>query len=536
MTFEIHAGSIYKLPFPFTDLSTQKARPALALSEPDEKGDVRFAFITTSAPNDLTTVLALTSSDYEGVPLPFKSFIRLGKSLLLHESIVLKPLARLTPKTMGRILRQLILAQIPAFSHFQHGAAAFQPGASLIHYAGRVFDENEIGNLVDASLDFFLTANRYADEFESSFAEYFGISNALLVNSGSSANLLAMTALTSPKLGDRRLKPGDEVITVAAGFPTTLAPILQNRLIPVFVDVNPGDYTAIPEHLELAISDKTRAIFMAHTLGVPFNLDVVMALARQHNLWVIEDNCDALGSRYHERLTGTFGHLATFSFYPAHHITMGEGGCVTTDNDELARIVRSLRDWGRDCFCAGGENNTCGKRFGQQFGSLPEGYDHKYVYSHIGFNLKLTDMQAAIGCAQLVKLPEFIARRKRNHQTISEMLRPYQDRLILHRATEHSDPSWFCYVISVREDAGFTRNELSRFLEANWIETRNLFSGNLLRHPAFEDIERRVVGGLENTDRIMRSTFFIGVYPGITPAQLEWIQNTFQRFMNGERV
>lgn len=415
------------------------------------------------------------------------------------------------------------------------GSRKFDQGSDLVHYAGRVFDEQELVNLVDASLDFFLTANRYAEQFESRFAEYMGLSNALLVNSGSSANLVALSALTSSKLGERRLKPSDEVITVAAGFPTTLAPIVQNQLIPVFVDVNLGDYTAIPERLEGAVSPKTRAIFMAHTLGVPFNLDIVVELAKCHDLWLIEDNCDALGSRYHGRLTGTFGHLATFSFYPAHHITMGEGGCVVTDDDELARIVRSFRDWGRDCYCSGGENNTCGKRFSQQFGSLPAGYDHKYVYSHIGYNLKVTDMQAAIGCAQLDKLEGFIARRKQNYLSLMDILKPYEDRLILPSATEHSDPSWFAFVITVQPDAGFTRNELARFLEDNRIETRNLFSGNLMRHPAFENIWHRVAGDLHNTDLIMNNTFFIGVYPGIDAPQLDKIANTFKRFMKGDR-
>lgn len=423
MTFEVHAGGIYKVPFPFTDLSTQseaplagKARPALALSEPDENGDVRFAFITTGAPDNskgtfsprgtfgLQTALRLEPSHFAGAPLPFQSFVRLEKVLLLHQSIAIKPLAQLTPKAMGEIFRRLILLQIPSFYRFQHGSAAFQPGTGAIHYAGRVFDEKEIGNLVDASLDFFLTANRYAEQFESDFAEYFGVSDALLVNSGSSANLVALTALTSPKLGERRLKPGDEVITVAAGFPSTVAPIVQNQLVPVFVDVNLGDYTAIPERLEEAVGPKTRAIMMAHTMGVPFDLDAVMGLVKQHDLWLIEDNCDALGSRYRGQLTGTFGHLATVSFYPAHHITMGEGGCVITNDETLARVARSIRDWGRDCYCAGGESNTCGKRFGQQFGTLPFGYDHKYVYSHIGYNLKVTDMQAAVGCAQFAKL------------------------------------------------------------------------------------------------------------------------------------
>ncbi|MBA4385943.1 MAG: lipopolysaccharide biosynthesis protein RfbH, partial [Anaerolinea sp.] len=426
--------------------------------------------------------------------------------------------------------RDEILELVREYYQQRFANRSFDAQKDLVHYAGRVFDEQELVNLVDSSLDFFLTANRYAEEFESSFAEFMGVSNAILVNSGSSANLVALTTLTSPKLSDRALKPGDEIITVAAGFPTTLAPIIQNQLIPVFVDVNLEDYTAIPEQLELAISDKTRAIFMAHTLGVPFNLDKVMELAKKFNLWVIEDNCDALGSRYHGQLTGTFGHLATFSFYPAHHMTMGEGGCVVTNNDHLASITRSIRDWGRDCYCSGGENNTCGKRFSQKFGSLPEGYDHKYVYSHIGYNLKVTDMQAAIGVAQLAKVPEFIEHRKKNHKELSQILKKFEDRLILHKATEHSDPSWFCYVISVREDAGFTRNELTRFLEENRIETRNLFSGNLLRHPAFENIECRVIGNLDNTDKIMNNTFFIGVYPGIGESHLQYIESVFERF------
>lgn len=329
------------------------------------------------------------------------------------------------------ILRAEILRLVSQYYREKFADRTFDPSLDLVHYAGRVFDEEELRYLIDASLDFYLTANRYAERFEAEFTDYLDLSNALLVNSGSSANLVAMTALTSPKLGDRRLKPGDEVLTVAAGFPTTVAPIVQNRLIPVFVDVNLGDYTAIPERLADAISSRTRAIMMAHTMGVPFNLDVVLDLVKTHNLWLIEDNCDALGSQYRERLTGTFGHLSTFSFYPAHHITMGEGGCVVTDDELMARIVRSIRDWGRDCYCAGGENNTCGKRFSQQFGTLPVGYDHKYVYSHIGYNLKVTDMQAAIGCAQLKKLPSFIAKRKANFQTLMEMLKPYEDRLIL---------------------------------------------------------------------------------------------------------
>jgi CDP-6-deoxy-D-xylo-4-hexulose-3-dehydrase len=311
-------------------------------------------------------------------------------------------------------LREQILNLVREYYQAQFANRKFDPARDMVHYAGRVFDADELCNLVDAGLEFYLTANRYAEQFEAAFARYLGLSHTLLVNSGSSANLVALTALTSPRLGERRLRPGDEVITVAAAFPTTVTPILQNQLVPVFVDVNLGDYTAIPERLVEAVGPKTRAIMMAHTLGIPFDLDVVMDLVKKHDLWLIEDNCDALGSRYRGKLTGTFGHLATFSFYPAHHITMGEGGCVTTKDGRLARIALSIRDWGRDCFCRGGESNTCGKRFTQQFGTLPFGYDHKYVYSHLGYNLKLTDMQAAIGCAQLKKLDEFIARRKAN--------------------------------------------------------------------------------------------------------------------------
>jgi len=433
-------------------------------------------------------------------------------------------------------LRAEILKLVGEYYTERFAGHSFNPGIDLVHTGGRVFDADELVKLVDSSLDFFLTASRYADQFESEFAELFGTGNAFLINSGSSANLLALTTLTSPKLGERRLRAGDEVITVAAGFPTTVAPILQNQLVPVFVDVNLGDYTAIPSRIEAAISSKTHAIMMAHTLGVPFDLDTVLRLAKEHDLWVVEDNCDALGSRYRGQLTGTFGDLATFSFYPAHHITMGEGGCVITGDELLGRIVRSLRDWGRDCYCAGGENNTCGKRFTQQFGSLPPGYDHKYVYSHIGYNLKVTDMQAAVGVAQLAKLPDFIARRKVNFQKIYHLLETYQDRLILPRATPNSDPAWFAFAITLQERAGFSRDDLTGFLEANRIETRPLFGGNLLRQPAFMDIKKRVVGELTNTDIITDRTFFIGVYPGIGESQLEYMDSVFTRFMKGERA
>jgi CDP-6-deoxy-D-xylo-4-hexulose-3-dehydrase len=424
-------------------------------------------------------------------------------------------------------LRQEILALVRTLGEERQRA---QREVTPVHYAGRVYGPDEMVKLVDASLDFWLTASRYADEFENRLAEYIGVSDCALVNSGSSANLVAFSSVTSPKLGARRIKPGDEVITVAAGFPTTVNPILQQQAVPVFVDVSLGDYVAMPERVAAAIGPKTRAIMMAHTLGNPFDIAALRALAQQHDLWLIEDNCDALGSRYDGALTGSFGHLATCSFYPAHHITMGEGGAVLTNDEELARIARSFRDWGRDCYCTGGESNTCGKRFSQQFGTLPPGYDHKYVYSHIGYNLKVTDMQAAIGCAQLDRLPGFIAARKANFAALHALLAPYQERLLLPRATQNADPAWFGFPITVRAEAGFGRNDLTRFLEERQIETRNLFCGNLLRHPAYAAIPHRVVGDLANTDRITHNTFFIGVYPGITPAQLDYVAGQFQEF------
>ncbi len=433
-------------------------------------------------------------------------------------------------------LRAEILKLVGEYYRERFSQHPFDPKKDIVHYAGRTFDADELGRLVDSSLDFFLTAGRYAGRFEGAFAKYFNLPAACLVNSGSSANLLALAALTSPKLGDKRLRPGDEVVTVAAGFPTTVAPLVQYQLVPVFVDVNLGDYTAVPAQLEAAVGPKTRAIMLAHTMGVPFDLDTVMRLADRHGLWVVEDNCDALGARYRGRLTGTFGNLSTVSFYPAHHITMGEGGCVLTADEQLGRIVRSFRDWGRDCYCGGGEANSCGKRFSQQFGTLPFGYDHKYVYTHVGYNLKVTDMQAAVGLAQLAKLDGFIARRKANFVKLLSRMKPFQDRLILPHGTPNSDPSWFGFVVTVREGAGFSRNDLTRFLEANRIETRNLFSGNLLRQPAYQDIPHRVIGPLPNTDAIAERTFFIGVYPGIDDVQLDYIGGVVERFLSGERA
>ena len=429
-----------------------------------------------------------------------------------------------------KVLRRQILNLVRQY-YAAEPKQPFRPGEDPVRYAGRHFDDKELANLVDASLDFWLTAGRYCEEFEVSLAEFLGIENVLLVNSGSSANLVALSTLTSPKLKDRRVKPGDEVITVAAGFPTTVNPAIQNRAVPVFVDVELGTYVPTMEKIEAALSPKTKAVMIAHTMGVPFPVREVREFCDRHGLWLIEDNCDALGSRYDGQLSATFGDLATFSFYPAHHITMGEGGAVAVANEDLARIARSFRDWGRDCYCAGGENNTCGKRFGQQFGTLPFGYDHKYVYSHIGYNLKVTDMQAAIGVAQLRKIDAFVAARKRNHAALATGLKNHERHLILHTAPPKADPSWFGYVMTVRSDAPFTRAELVNALETARIETRNLFCGNLLRHPAYEGIEHRVVGSLANSDVITTNTFFIGVYPGLTDDMIRHILATFDRFI-----
>jgi len=438
-----------------------------------------------------------------------------------------------TQETIAR-LKAEILAKVAEYYRQFHApaqVAPFVPGKTRVNYAGRVFDQEELVNLVEASLDFWLTAGRHAEQFSGKLKHYFDASDVILTNSGSSANLLAVAALTSEALGPRRLLPGNEVITVAAGFPSTVSPIIQHQLVPVFVDVEIGTYNIDVSKLEDACSPATKAIFLAHTAGNPFDLDAVCAFAEKHGLWLIEDNCDALGSRYRGKLTGTFGHIATGSFYPAHHITTGEGGCVITDDPTLARIIRSFRDWGRDCYCEGGDNNTCGRRFTKQYGTLPKGYDHKYVYSHIGYNLKMTDMQAAIGAAQMDKLETFTARRKENFRLITQRLHDLDDFFILPQATQHSDPSWFCYVLTLRENLPFSRVELAQYLDANLIETRGLFAGNLLRQPGYMNINHRVVGGLENTDYIMNHTLFMGVYPGLTETKINFVTEKVRAFV-----
>jgi CDP-6-deoxy-D-xylo-4-hexulose-3-dehydrase len=420
-------------------------------------------------------------------------------------------------------IRSQIVELTKEFHAANWPAKNFVPGETAVPVSGKVFDHEELQYLVDSSLDFWLTTGRFAEQFQREFARWIGVRSAILVNSGSSANLVALSALTSPSLGERALHPGDEVITCAAGFPTTVNPIVQNRLVPVFLDAHIPSYNMDASRLEEAISPRTRAIMVAHTLGNPFDLDRVLAVAHTHKLWVIEDMCDALGAEYGGRKVGTFGDLATVSFYPAHHITMGEGGAVLSNNPKLTVLLESFRDWGRDCWCEPGKDNTCGKRFCWKLGQLPEGYDHKYTYSHIGYNLKLTDMQAAVGLAQLKKLPDFIAARKRNFELLRELLSPLQEFLILPEATPKASPSWFGFPITVRADAPATRNEIVAYLEENRIATRLLFGGNLLRQPAYSAIEHRVVGDLSVADTIMHDTFWVGVFPGLTEEMLRWI-------------
>ncbi|MGB8977817.1 MAG: lipopolysaccharide biosynthesis protein RfbH [Terriglobales bacterium] len=405
----------------------------------------------------------------------------------------------------------------------------FRPGDSAVPVSGKVIDSSELQHLVEASLDGWLTTGRFAAEFERDFAAFMGVRCASLVNSGSSANLVALSCLTSPSLGERRLRAGDEVITLAAGFPTTVNPIIQNGLVPVFVDVQLPTYNVDVTQLEDAVSDRTRAIVLAHTLGNPFDLDAVMAFAGKHNLWVVEDCCDAVGSTYKGRSVGAFGHLATTSFYPAHHITMGEGGCVLTQSPALKKLAESFRDWGRDCWCDPGKSNTCGCRFEWKLGDLPAGYDHKYIYSHIGYNLKATDMQAAIGVAQLKKLPAFMAARRENFTKLHSALKDLDDIFLLPEATAQSNPSWFGFPLAVRKEAPITRNQVVQFLEARKIATRLLFGGNLLRQPAYREIRRRAVGDLPNTDFVMNNVFWVGLYPGLTASMLDYMADSFHQ-------
>ncbi|HNK64116.1 MAG TPA: lipopolysaccharide biosynthesis protein RfbH [Anaerolineales bacterium] len=427
-------------------------------------------------------------------------------------------------------LRAKILELTAEYVSEEFSQREFIPGESAVPVAGRVFDALDVQSLVDSSLDFWLTAGRFSRQFEREFARYFNLRHAILVNSGSSANLLALSCLTSPSLKDRQLKPGDEVITVATGFPTTVNPIFQNNLVPVFIDVDIPTYNIDVSKLEAALSEKTRAVMIAHTLGNPFDLEVVAAFCKRHDLWLIEDCCDAVGATYNGKLVGTFGDIATVSFYPAHHITMGEGGAVLTDQPRLKTLLESFRDWGRDCWCEPGKDNTCGKRFDWQLGDLPHGYDHKYTYSHIGYNLKATDMQAAVGVTQLKKVNTFIEQRRINFDYLKEHLSSLQEILILPEATPNSNPSWFGFPVFVREDAPFSRDELVLWLNERKIGTRLLFGGNLLRQPAYRGKRYRVVGDLDRSDAVMNRVFWIGVYPGLTHPMLDYVVDSIAQF------
>ncbi len=428
-------------------------------------------------------------------------------------------------------LRKEIIAKTIEYYQSKFASKEFIPGQSKVNYAGRVFDEKEIVNAVESSLDFWLTEGRFSEEFSDEIADILDVENILLTNSGSSANLLAFSALTSEKLGNKRLKPGDEVISVAAGFPATVTPILQYGLVPVFVDVDIPTYNIDIEMMKNSITSKTRCIFLAHTLGNPFNLEEVMKVAEENDLWVIEDNCDAFGSEYKGQKTGSFAHLSTISFYPAHHITTGEGGAICTNDPQLALLVRAFRDWGRDCYCGPGENNTCGKRFSQEFGDLPYGFDHKYVYSEVGYNLKMTDMQAAVGAAQIQKLPEFGDKRKENFKKWYDIFKKYPNYFILPEATEGANPSWFAFIVTLKENIPFKRDDLTGFLNQKLIETRNLFAGNMTKQPAFVDKNWRIADHLNNTDYIMNNTFFLGTYPGLTDDMFKYTEEVIDEFI-----
>jgi len=442
-------------------------------------------------------------------------------------------------KKLSDLRDEAIRAALEYYKHKWGVKVPFRAG-DRIQYAGRVFDEAEVANLIDSSLEFWLTAGRYAARLENELAQFLGLNHCSLVNSGSSANLLAFMALTSPKMGEKRIRPGDEVITVAAAFPTTIAPVIQYGAVPVFVDIELPGYNVDCRLLADALSEKTKAVFLAHTMGNPFNLNEVANFCERHNLWLIEDNCDALASRYQFRgqwkYTGSIGHVGTSSFYPPHHITMGEGGAVYTNDFEIKRAVESFRDWGRDCWCPSGCDNTCKKRFEWELGELPHGYDHKFIYSHFGYNLKVTDMQAAIGCAQLAKLPAFAEARKRNWKLLREGLADLSDVFILPEAAQNSDPSWFGFLMTIRDNAPFSREAIVNHLEANKIQTRMLFSGNIIKHPCFDEMRQsqkgyRVAGSLETTDKVMSSAFWVGVYPGLTEPMVQFMVDKIREFV-----
>jgi len=522
-------GDIVLVDFPFSNLKKIKRRTVLVLDVSEQ--DILTSYITTKISKYINreTSVRIEPEDLSFGRMKSSSLVRLEKINYI-DSRFCKRVATLNKNKLDEILRGY--SKYFTRKHYNniHKKERFIPGQTRIPYAGRVYDEKELINLIDSSLDFWLTLGPWGERFESALTEYIRVKYTVLTNSGSSANLLAFAALFSPNL-ERPLQAGDEVITTAAGFPTTLSPIVQYGCIPVFVDVELETLVPKPDWIADAVTEKTRAVFLAHTLGNPNYINEIQEICKLYNLYFIEDNCDALGSKYDGKLTGSFGHLATQSFYPAHHITMGEGGAVLTNDPLLRRAVLSLRDWGRDCWCPSGSDNTCGKRFGWKLGDLPYGYDHKYIYSHIGYNLKPLDLQAAIGLAQMEKLPQFISARRQNYKRYAEALIPYQDYLIFQRPTPNSDPSWFLFFMTIQNNAPFTRKDFVTYLEENKIQTRMLFGGNLLRQPAYQHIPHRVVGDLKNTDKIMRDGFGVGVYPGITEEIAGYIIQCIKKFL-----
>ena len=535
-----------------------KPRPLIIISEPNSKGDYFAIAGSTKIHQWFEEKHILVAPDIVlGGSLDKPTIFPASKQILIDSKFVRAQIGRIPVEYLETLLRQCFSQNTKAFFQGIHAPrieAPFTPGKSRVSYAGIVYDEKEMINLVDSALDFWLTTGKYTERFEKDFADFLGVKYSFLVNSGSSANLLAFMALTSPLLKDRQIRRGYEVITVAAGFPTTVAPIIQYGAVPVFVDVALETANVDANLLENALSDKTKAVMLAHTLGNPFDIDAVKTFCQKNNLWLIEDNCDALGSQYlsekdwpsisqraiNQELTamnptGSFGDIATSSFYPPHHMTTGEGGAVYTNDKLLKKIVLSMRDWGRDCWCASGRDNTCGRRFIGRHGTLPYGYDHKYVYSHFGYNLKPTDMQAAIGCAQLEKLPGFIKKRKENFQVLYNHLRDLQDLFMLPKATPNSNPSWFGFLLTLRDGVTFKRNDMVTYLEEKNIQTRNLFAGNLTRHPCFaalkEGRDYRIAGELKNSDRLMNHSFWLGLYPGMTEPMIRYMADTIKEFV-----
>lgn len=549
----LRPGDIVLLDFPHTNRVGSKVRPGLVVGNNADHqafSDLTVAYMTTEVDSyiDQGYAVGLKSHDLVEGCMKRDSVIRLDKIITVHPDICRK-VARLQSGKLDEVLRMLTQLNVERYTAHKYAPCHFTPGQTPVPPSGKLIGTPEISNMVDAALDGWLTTGRFNTAFEKKLSAYLGTKHVLTTNSGSSANLLALAALTSPKLGDKALKPGDEIITVAAGFPTTLNPALQYGLIPVFVDIHIPTYNIDPALIEAAITEKTRAIMLAHTLGNPFDLDEVMRIARKYDLWVIEDTCDALGSTYMPkadmpkgrrdvipagipRQVGTFGDIGTLSFYPAHHITMGEGGAVFTNSGKLKPLIESFRDWGRDCYCAPGEDNSCGKRFCWQLGELPEGYDHKYTYSHVGYNLKITDMQAACGLAQMERLESFIAARKRNFAFLREYLKASEEFLILPEATPGSNPSWFGFPITLKESTGIPRVELLKYLDQHRIGTRLLFAGNLIRQPYLSGQTYRISGTLEQTDRVMNNTFWIGVQPALTEDMLEYAAERIEAFLS----